>query len=127
MRYLSLILILLVVTCQNPKPSKIITVNQPETEKTTLQTDAKAVALSIEGMMCAVGCAATIEKNLVNTPGVVSAVVDFEAETGWVVFDSRSSITKQKLIAAIEESGNGSTYAVKELTDIDLSKVPAKN
>lgn len=127
MRFLSSILILLVIACQNPKEAKIITVNQPETKKITLQANTKAVSLSIEGMVCAMGCAATIEKNLAKTPGVVTATVDFEAKKGWVVFDSISPISKEKLIAIVEESGDGKTYTVKELKDIDPLKWPGKD
>lgn len=127
MRYLSLIFILIVVACQNPKPAKIITVDQTVVKKTMRQADAKAVTLSIEGMMCAVGCASTIEKNLANTPGVVSAEVKFEAKKGWVIFDSTSTITKQKLIAVVTKSGDGKTYTVEEIKDIDPSKLPVKN
>lgn len=127
MRFLSLILILLVVSCRNHGEAKIITVNKPETKKTSLQADTKAVSLSIEGMMCAIGCAATIEKNLEKTPGVVTASVDFEAKKGWVIFDSTSPINKQKLMAIVEESGDGKSYSVKELKEIDPLKVPGKD
>lgn len=127
MRFLSLILILLVVSCRNHGEAKIITVNKPETKKTSLQVDIKAVSLSIKGMMCAIGCAATIEKNLEKTPGVVTASVDFEAKKGWVIFDSTSPIDKQKLMAIVEESGDGKSYSVKELKEIDPLKVPGKD
>lgn len=127
MRFLSLILILLVVSCRNHGEAKIITVNKPETKKTSLQADTKAVSLSIEGMMCAIGCAATIEKNLEKTPGVVTASVDFEAKKGWVIFDSTSPINKQKLMAIVEESGDGKSYSVKELKEIDPLKVSGKD
>jgi len=127
MRFLSLILILLVVSCRNHGEAKIITVNKPETKKTSLQVDIKAVSLSIKGMMCAIGCAATIEKNLEKTPGVVTASVDFEAKKGWVIFDSTSPIDKQKLMEIVEESGDGKSYSVKELKEIDPLKVPGKD
>jgi mercuric ion binding protein len=127
MRYLFLIALLLVGACQNPKPAKIITVSQPVAKKAISLANAKAVEISIDGMMCAVGCAATIEKNLTKTDGVVSAAVDFEAKTGWVVFDPNTALTKDKLIAVVQQSGDGKTYTVQALKDIDPSKVPAKN
>ena len=55
------------------------------------------MAMGIEGMTCAMGCARAIETELKNVDGVSSAVVDFESATASVEFNQgmsfRSSIT----------------------------------
>ena len=46
------------------------------------------MAMNIEGMMCAIGCAATIEKNLNKTAGIKLAKVDFETKKAVLTFDA---------------------------------------
>ncbi len=45
--------------------------------------------MSIEGMVCAVGCAAVIEKNLNQTTGIKEAKVDFETKKATLIFDAK--------------------------------------
>ncbi|MGD2004637.1 MAG: heavy metal-associated domain-containing protein [Flavobacteriaceae bacterium] len=128
MRFLYLSLLLLgVVACQNPKPAKIISVGTTEEQPATLAVAEEALKMNIEGMMCAIGCAATIEKNLSKTPGVVSANVDFEAQTAWVVFDAATTLNAAKLIAVVEKSGDGKTYTVPTHNPIAPSEIPTQN
>ena len=46
--------------------------------------------ISINGMMCAIGCASSIQKKLNQTSGVISATVDFKSNTAWIVFNSEN-------------------------------------
>ena len=72
------------------------------------------MAMNIEGMMCAVGCAATIEKNLNKTEGIKSAKVDFETKKATLTFDAEllnpNEVTQVVL-------NTGEAYSV---TDIEL-------
>lgn len=73
---------------------------QEETEVVTIETTETAVKkdiadnatlakveFNVEGMTCAVGCAAKIEKSLNNMDGVKTATVDFESKTATVEYD----------------------------------------
>ena len=68
-------------------------------------------APAIEGMTCAHGCAATIEKNLNKTEGVSKAVVDFDSKTATISFDAHK-LSKESLISVIEGSNGGDSYKV---------------
>ncbi len=90
--FVLILLLSLLVACKNGNTDKIVTVSvdaatqhmSPE----VLQEKAYA-KLKIEGMTCAIGCAATIEKNLNQTTGVASATVDFESKTAWILYDAK--------------------------------------
>lgn len=73
---------------------------QEETEVVTIETTETAhkkdiadnatlakVEFNVEGMTCAIGCAAKIEKSLNNMDGVKTATVDFESKTATVEYD----------------------------------------
>jgi len=51
---------------------------------------AKTIVLSIAGMSCE-GCATGIRAMLKRTSGVISADVNYEKQTGTVVYDSRKT------------------------------------
>ena len=63
-------------------------------------------------MTCAIGCAATIEKNLQKTSGVASATVDFESKTARVVYDAQL-LSLESLSAVVKTTGE--TYSVSEI------------
>jgi mercuric ion binding protein len=71
--------------------------------------------MKIEGMSCAVMCAAKIEKELAATPGVSSAKVDFDTKTASVKFDSKA-LTPQQLADKVQAVGGGGLYTVTEAT-----------
>ena len=86
------VFLFLLMACQTSTKPKVITVNTSEkvSPPNPELVSADYAKMTIEGMTCAIGCAATIEKKLNQTAGVVSATVDFESETAWVVYDSNS-------------------------------------
>ena len=47
----------------------------------------QAMEMTIEGMTCAIGCAATIQKKLNATTGISSATVDFATKKALILFD----------------------------------------
>ena len=85
MRKIFLIIGFLFLACQNEKAPKIILVDT-KVEVIDKNVSKQAAKLSIDGMMCAIGCAATIEKNLSKTQGVVSAQIDFESKNDTLRF-----------------------------------------
>lgn len=95
-------------------------------EETTVQTEAMATPapkkeiaaenlasanFQIEGMTCAMGCAATIEKKLAELEGVKEATVDFETKTATVAFD-KTVHTQESLTKTVEAVADGKTYKV---------------
>lgn len=67
---------------------------------------------AIDGMVCAMGCAATIEKDVVGMAGVVVSDVDYEIGKAHFEFDA-AIITEKEIIAKIESIANGQ-YKVGE-------------
>ena len=77
------------VGCQFNSNPKVITVSQgAETAPKDAIAEVSSAKMVIDGMTCAIGCAATIEKKLNQTAGIVSATVDFESKTAWVLYDA---------------------------------------
>lgn len=107
----------IVISCQpNPQP-KTITVDtskEPSKQITTVVTKGYAT-MRIKGMTCAIGCAATIEKKLNQTTGVVSATVDFESDTAQVVYDAEH-LTLQRLSEVVKSVGEAYSVASIENT-----------
>lgn len=71
----------------------------------------ETASFQIEGMTCAMGCAATIEKKLAETEGVKEAKVDFETKTATVAFDKTVN-NQETLTKLVEAVADGKTYKV---------------
>ena len=76
----------------------------------------KQITMTIEGMVCAVGCAATIEKNLNKTNGIKLAKVDFETKKAVLTFDAELLSTNDITQVILNTS---SDYLVTDLNLID--------
>ena len=115
---LSLLLGLLVFSsCKNNQGSKtaIPEISPVEILETSFHK-ARSLAMNIEGMVCAMGCAAVIEKNLNRTTGIKDAVVDFETKKATLIFDadilSPNDVTQVVL-------NTGEAYTVKDFQLMD--------
>ncbi|TBX71006.1 heavy-metal-associated domain-containing protein [Flavobacterium silvisoli] len=109
----------LLLSCKDTA-SKPTTADGNETS-TTVEKKVPAVAVKpetasfkIEGMTCAIGCAKTIEKKLAKMDGVQKATVDFDKKEATVDFDA-SVLTPEKLVQAVESTGDGATYKVSNV------------
>jgi copper chaperone CopZ len=71
----------------------------------------ETASFKIEGMTCAMGCAKTIETKLSKMDGVQKATVDFDKKEATVEFDATIQ-NPEKLIKAVETTGDGETYKV---------------
>lgn len=80
------------------------------------------LTLSIDGMVCEIGCAKTIEEKMALLEGVVKAEVDFNEKTAHILYDN-SILTGLSITEQIEKM-NGGQYVVKVITDKTL---PSKN
>ena len=74
----------------------------------------ETATFNIEGMTCAIGCAKTIEEKLAAMEGVQKATVDFDKKTATVEFDATKQTTN-RLLEAIETTGDGKTYKVSNM------------
>ena len=85
------------------------------TEKTSIEVSTENLTVAdyaIEGMVCAMGCAATIEKDVAGLTGVVKSDVDYEAGKAHFEFDE-AVISEKEIIAKIEGISDGQ-YKVSE-------------
>lgn len=71
----------------------------------------ETASFQIEGMTCAMGCAATIEKKLAEKDGVKEAKVDFDTKTATVAFDKTVN-NQESLTKLVESVADGKTYKV---------------
>ncbi len=101
------------VSCKKEaKDAETVVVDTVEkvAEKGSVAADKLATStFKIEGMTCAIGCAAKIEKSLSKMEGVQSAKVDFETKTATVSYDA-SKVTTDLLAAKV--ASNGDQYKI---------------
>ena len=83
------IITIAMVSCKNDvKPEvKTVQVNAETINKLDPNATYAKAEFTIEGMTCAVGCAATIQKKLGKMEGVKGARVDFENKLAMVEYD----------------------------------------
>ena len=72
------------------------------------------MAMGIEGMTCAMGCARAIETELKNVDGVSSAVVDFESASASIEFNP-GIVSEARLLAFVNDYKDGSYKATTML------------
>jgi copper chaperone CopZ len=87
------------------------TTEAPAPKKEIAAADLQTASFEIEGMTCAMGCAATIEKKLAETEGIKEAKVDFETKTATVAFDKTVN-NQESLTKIVEGVADGKTYKV---------------
>lgn len=85
------------------KETKTIAAAKPET-----------ASFKIDGMVCAVGCAKTIEKKLAAMDGVTKASIDYDKKEATVEFDGNKQ-SAETLVQAVEATADGKTYKVHDV------------
>ena len=109
---------LVVMNCKNEAKPEVKTV-EIETEITKEldpnATYAKA-EFTIDGMTCAIGCAATIEKKISKMEGVKSATVDFDKKLAMVEYDE-AKVTPTSLEETV--TGVADIYKVSNMKTVD--------
>lgn len=111
----ALIFALTVITftsCKNEvKTAENKTVEAATPKKEIAAENLETASFEIQGMTCAMGCAATIEKKLTETEGVKEAKVDFETKTATVAFDKTVN-NQETFTQLVEAVADGKTYKV---------------
>ena len=72
----------------------------------------KTTRLKVEGMSCG-HCRQTVEKTLLNQPGVRAATVHLDSGTAEVQYDE-TRVVPEQLIAAVGEEGYAATFDGKD-------------
>jgi Cu+-exporting ATPase len=110
-----------IIACNNPTSPKVVTVETTQNMKADPLPMAEEAfgKLIIEGMTCAIGCAATIEKNLQKTTGVTFANVDFETKTAWVVYDAKH-LNMEAISMVVKATGE--SYSVTKMERLNSIK-----
>ena len=103
---LSLILSVFIVNCNKaPEGAAAIVADQE-------------LALKVEGMVCAVGCAKYIEKEVAKMDGIKDCVVDFEQGTASITFSSTAQSADHIL-----ETINGLNDGQYKVIDVQSKKI----
>jgi len=122
---LSLALLTFIAACKNNTTPEVKTVSHTTNvvNKKALNPDAEYVKaeFNIEGMTCAMGCAATIQKKLAKMDGVKHAVVNFDKQLAMVEYD-KAIVTPSTLKNTV--TGVAPVYKVKDMKTV---KVFSKN
>jgi copper chaperone CopZ len=82
------LLVLSFTACKNNPAPKIVTVTSAVVNVEVVFKEAQPISMDIEGMVCAIGCAAVIQKNLNQTTGIKDAKVDFETKKATLIYDA---------------------------------------
>lgn len=103
--------------CKNNQAPKTVTVETSAVETTEAPfQEAQPMAMNIEGMVCAVGCAAVIEKNLNQTVGIKEAKVDFETKKATLIFDAKV-LSPNEVTQVVRNTGEAYTVTDFKLLD----------
>ena len=116
---LNLSLILAIITsCKNEAKPEVKSV-EVETE-TVKELDPNATyakaEFTIDGMTCAVGCAAQIQKKIAKMDGVKSAKVDFDKKLAMVEYNE-AKVTPTLLTETVAKVSD--TYKVSDMKTVD--------
>ena len=112
-----LIGLLIFSACKNNNAPKTVTVETSAVEIVeTFFHEARSLAMNIEGMVCAMGCAKIIEKNLNQTKGIKEAKVDFETKKATLIFDANILSAKEVKQVVLN---TGKAYTVNDFQLLD--------
>lgn len=115
-----LLSLIFIISCKQT-PSKVKEIPLAKTQKKAFNlTDLKKNELKITGMVCAIGCAAVIEKKLNATLGIQSAKVLFEEGVAQIIFDP-NQIKEEELTRVIKSVGDA--YDVVENIQVENFKL----
>ena len=110
---------LLFVSCKKnaeeaPKETAKTETAAPKVKKVIAAENVQTANFSVEGMVCAVGCAKTIQEELTELDGVQTATVDFDTKLATVTFD-KTVQTPESLTKVVQATGDGKTYTVSNM------------
>lgn len=118
---LSAILIVVAVSsCKNKVAPEVKSVDNQPTAQVAPTSNPNAhfakAEFTINGMTCAMGCAATIQNHLSHMDGVKSAKVDFDKKLALVEYDD-AKVNPEVLTKGV--SAVGKQYTVSDMKTVD--------
>jgi len=113
MKYLSLVIlsVFFLSACQQSSEQAVAEVLVNENVVADAETK-----LALDGMVCAMGCVSAIQNQLLATPGVAFAAVNYDESFATIKFDSKL-VNEEALIASIESIGDHS-YSAKKYNEV---------
>lgn len=106
-------------SCKNDAKAEVKTVAH-EGSKAVAELDPNATyakaEFTIEGMTCAMGCAATIEKKIAKMEGVKSSKVDFDKKLAMVEYDE-AKVSPESLTKTVTSVAD--LYSVKDMKTVN--------
>ena len=125
--YLLLFVFLFSCKQETKQAPETVTVNTTENvvKKDPNATYAKA-EFAIDGMTCAIGCAATIEKTLNNKEGIAFAKVDFEKKLAMVEYNTSEVDFTDLALAVTEVSDTYKVYNMKSVEGFGKTETEKK-
>ena len=102
---------LLLTSCKDKTTVASNDVESTTNKKELVAVQPQTASFKIEGMVCAVGCAKTIENKLAKMEGIQKATIDFNSKQATVNYDL-DKLTEQDIVKAVEATGDGKTYKV---------------
>lgn len=119
------VIALVVISCKNESSLETKTVEgaKEEVKEKVLNPDANYVAakFEIDGMMCALGCAKVIEKNIAQMDGIKTVEVDFESKTAKVEYDEEL-VNRDLVIANVKKTGDSYEVTAWSGEELKVSK-----
>ncbi|WP_158846957.1 heavy-metal-associated domain-containing protein [Algibacter sp. L4_22] len=107
-------------SCKNDAKAEVKTVEHTNTNEAVAKLDPNATyakaEFTIEGMTCAIGCAATIEKRIAKMEGVKSSKVDFDKKLAMVEYDE-AKVSPESLTKTVTSVAD--LYSVKDMKKVD--------
>lgn len=88
--------------------------NVPKEKKEIAAANLQTASFTIKGMSCAIGCAKTIQEELIGLEGVKTAAVNFEKQSATVSFD-KTILSPAALTKVVEAVADGKTYTVSNM------------
>ena len=110
-----LLMILAVMGCSEPvqREATVITILEAHG-----QEGKRSAKLEIEGMMCEVGCASKIKKELLELEGVASVIIDFDSDrsTDFAIIEyAENTIEPGALASTVNGIADGRLYGVPSI------------
>lgn len=106
--------LIVILSCSDTPPKTITPPVLTPAKEVALEPE--TVEMTIQGMMCAIGCAARIEKKLINSEGIEEAQVNFDSKKAIIRYDKTflnpTKITE--IIQAIGDSYTVSGYSIQK-------------
>lgn len=133
---LSLLLVAtLTFSCKNEVKPEVKTVKVNSVKELDPNATYAKAEFTIDGMTCAIGCAATIEKKIAKMEGVKSSVVDFDRRLAMVEYDEAKvtpsllteTVTKIADVYKVSDMKTVEAFSSKEACKADCDKACCAN